>query len=84
MQDTEQGDYEAFEAHVVKRYGLLMGSHELTEALGFASLASFRQACRRRNIHIPMFKIAGRAGRFALSSDVAKWLWSMRTANNNV
>lgn len=81
QKQTKYGDYEALESQVIKQFGLLMGSNELAEALGFTSLASFRQACRRGNIHIPMFKIEGRAGRFAISSDVAKWLWKLRSLN---
>ena len=78
QEQIEQSNYETFEAHVVMRYGLLMGSNELMEALGFAALASFRQACKRGNINLPMFKIKGRSGRFALSHDVAKWIWKLR------
>lgn len=82
QENIELLNYEAFEAYVVARYGLLVGSSVLTKALGFSSQSSFRQACRRGNISITMFKIKGRAGRFALSSDVAKWIWKLRSENN--
>ena len=81
QKQTEHGNYEAFESQVFEQFGLLMGSNELARALSFTSLASFRQACRRGKIPIPMFKIEGRAGRFAISTDVAKWLWKLRSEN---
>jgi hypothetical protein len=55
------------EAKLAARYGQLMGSAALAEALGFASVSAFRQACWSGRIAIPMFNVPGRAGRFAFT-----------------
>jgi hypothetical protein len=71
-------DLSELEGKLVGRYGALMGSAALAEALGFASVNTFRQACWRTKIDIPMFNVPGRAGRFAITYDVARWLWALR------
>ena len=78
--DTQQttDDLVELEGRFVDRYGPLMGSAALAEALGFASVGAFRQACWRRKIDIPMFNVPGRAGRFAITYDVVRWLWALR------
>jgi len=67
-------------AEMAGQYGPLMGSAALARVLGFPSAGAFRQACWRGRISIPMFNVPGRTGRFALTQDVAHWLWAMREA----
>jgi hypothetical protein len=65
-------------ASLIGRYGPLMGSAALAEALGFSSVGAFRQACWRGKVNIQLFNLPGRNGRFALTQDVVRWLWAMR------
>ena len=62
------------------RYGELIGGDRLRHVLGFPTLASLKQALRRKTLTLPTFFIEGRRGRFALTSDVARWL--IKTKNN--
>lgn len=71
-------DRAELEAKLADRYGPLMGSAALAEVLGYASVGAFRQACWRGKIGIPMFAVPGRAGRFALTQDVVRWMWALR------
>jgi hypothetical protein len=73
-------DLAELEAKMDNRYGPLMGSAALADALGFSSVGAFRQACWRGKVNIPMFNVPGRSGRFALTRDVVRWLWAMREA----
>ena len=76
--DTQISDnFKHFEETVISKYGLLLSSTDLVDALGFCSLSSLRQACRRGHIKLKMFKIDGRTGKFALSTDVADYLWQL-------
>jgi hypothetical protein len=67
-------------AELAAQYGPLMDSVALARTLGFPSAGAFRQACYRGRISVPMFNVPGRTGRFALTLDVARWLWAMREA----
>lgn len=73
-------DLSELESKLARRYGPLMGSAALADALGFSSVGAFRQACWRGNIGIPLFNVPGRTGRFALTQDVGRWLWALREA----
>ncbi len=53
--------------------GLLCGE-PLRNALGFASAEAFRTAVHSGRLPVPVFKIPGRQGWFARSTDVASWL----------
>ncbi len=53
--------------------GLLCGE-PLRNALGFSSAEAFRTAVHSGRLPVPVFKIPGRQGWFARSTDVASWL----------
>lgn len=76
--DLAKEDFSHFEQEVISKYGLLMSSNDLVEILGYTSLGAFRQGRKRKKIDLKMFKMEGRAGMFALSVDVAKYLWQKR------
>lgn len=76
--DLPKEDFRHFEQIIISKYGLLMSSNELVEILGYTSLGAFRQVRKRKKIDLKMFKMDGRAGMFALSVDVAKYLWNKR------
>jgi len=76
--DNAADEFSHFEQKFIERHGDLMSSNDLVAALGFPSLGALRQARRRKSFDLKMFKIDGRAGVFALSVDVAKYLWNLR------
>jgi hypothetical protein len=59
---------------LVQRHGWLIGSAALVKALAFPSPAAFRQAAHRGKLPVRIFKIPGRKGQFALTTEVATWL----------
>lgn len=52
----------------------LLCGKALRLSLGFSSGEGFRSAVREGRVPVPLFKIPGRQGWFALESDVAAWL----------
>ncbi|MBD9477400.1 hypothetical protein [Pseudoxanthomonas sp. PXM02] len=67
-----------FEQGLLQRYGPVVGSDELRQALGYPSQDAFRQAMARGRLPVPVFTIAGRRGKYALSKDIAMWLAQLR------
>lgn len=63
---------------MLKEFGPLMGGEELRRALGYRTWAAFARAVRVNAVGIPVFEIPSRRGRFALTTDVAQWLVTMR------
>lgn len=60
------------------RYGPMLSGNDLLQALGYKTSDAFRQALSRNLIGVPVFSIAHRRGKFALSKDVAHWLARQR------
>ena len=56
------------------RHGPILGGADLAQAMGYRSLAAFRQARRRGQVEIALFTLPNRRGVFALGLDVARWL----------
>lgn len=80
--DTHGNDapnLDALERQLISSLGPVVGGSELTKALGFRSQGAFRQALARNGLPIRVFTIPGRRGRFALTSDIARWLWELRS-----
>ena len=63
---------------MVGEYGPTMSGKVLSDALGYKNYDAFRQCVVRQTVPIPLFKIEKRRGRFALSTEVAKWLAQQR------
>jgi hypothetical protein len=63
------------------RHGPILGGKPLAVALGYRSVAAFRQARRRGQITVPLFIVPHRQGWFALTQDVADWLTCLRLAS---
>lgn len=64
-----------------RRHGPMLGGMDLARALGYRSLAAFRQARRRGQVEVGLFTVPNRRGVFALGIDVARWLSHMRQAH---
>lgn len=73
----------AFEERLTKIYGPLLASRDLWKVLGYSSPAAYRQSRIRGQIPVVEFKIDGRRGRFALTRDVAVWLFETSAKANN-
>lgn len=63
------------------RNGPILGGADLAQAMGYRSLAAFRQARRRGQVEVVLFTLPNRRGVFALGLDVAEWLADARQAN---
>ena len=66
------------ERRLIEQYGPILGGKNLSNVLGFPSIAAFRQALWRKRIPVPVFSLPQRRGKFALSRDVAVWLAEQR------
>lgn len=56
------------------RHGPILGGGDLAQAMGYRTLAAFRQARRRGQVEVALFTLPNRRGVFALGLDVARWL----------
>lgn len=63
------------------RNGPILGGADLAQAMGYRSLAAFRQARRRGQVEVVLFTLPNRRGVFALSLDMARWLADARQVN---
>lgn len=69
---------------LIDRHGPLLGGITLAKTIGLPSLDALYQARRRGRLGIQTFKIDGRRGYFALTSDVADWLSAQSGKPNDV
>jgi hypothetical protein len=58
---------------------LVVGGPTLWRLLGYRTGDAFRKAAQRKTLPVPVFKLAGRQGRFALTADVASWIQTCAT-----
>lgn len=65
---------QALAQDLTSRYGHLVSGDDLRRTLGYKSPDAFRQAVARKTLPVPVFSIPHRRGKFALSSDIARWL----------
>lgn len=63
---------------LVAAYGAVLGGKDLSRALGFRTQSAFRKALERGALSIKIFQLPGRRGRFALTNELATWLWRQR------
>lgn len=59
---------------LLELYGPLVGGEALRRAMGFRSAASFERAVRNQQTSLTIFGLEGRRGKFAYTSELAKWL----------
>lgn len=65
---------EEIERNLLDRHGPMIGGRVLCAALGFSSMAAFRQALARGRVAVPIFSLPLRRGKYALAKDVAGWI----------
>lgn len=73
-----KASYECFERKLVDMLGAVVGGCVLAKALGHRTQASFRKAHQRGTIPVSTFELDGRRGRFAITTDLAGWMWRQR------
>lgn len=74
MSDRNAGYASPLAQQLMQEYGPLLPASAAMKLLGYSSTNALRQARLRRRLPIPMFKIAGRRGWFASTSEVASWI----------
>lgn len=78
---TGTTDLIAFREELVRALGPMLGGAKLAAALGYRTADAFGKAARGNRLPIPTFEIEGRRGRYAMTTDLANWLWSTRNAS---
>jgi hypothetical protein len=68
------------EEQLLGRYGPMISNDNLRIVLGYPSMEAFRQALSRQTVPVPVFGLANRRGKYALATDVARWLAKQRNA----
>lgn len=68
---------------LTEQYGHLVGGADLAKLLGFRSTDTLRKAVANGTLTLSTFTVPGRQGRFALTSDVADWLLSLRDGDTS-
>lgn len=67
----------ALEKDLLEMYGSpILSGDDLRKALGYPSLAAYRQALVRKTVPVTIFPIKHRRGKHALVKDIAFWLAS--------
>lgn len=66
-----------------RQHGPILGGEDLSKALGYRSLAAFRQARRRGQVEVELFSLPNRRGVFALGLEVARWLVKVSQSKNS-
>jgi hypothetical protein len=65
------------------RYGVVLDHVQLRQILGYRTMSAFKRAIENDRLGFKVFNIPGRRGKFALSADVAQWLWQARQEADN-
>jgi len=77
---ADTGFQPLIEAELLKLYGPVLTSQEISKILGFSTVHALRQAVLKGRLEIPLFRMAGKRGRFALTKEIASYVVSQRMA----
>lgn len=77
----ETTELATFREELTRVLGPVIGGAKLASALGYRTTDAFGKAARGKRLPIPTFEIAGRRGRYAMTQDLANWLWATRNAS---
>ena len=70
---------QALEADLLQLYrAAVIGGKDLQTAMGYRTAIAFRVAMSRNRLGVPVFKIPGRKGHWALVKDISEWMASAR------
>ena len=78
---TDEDRFERLQERLLHRFGELVGSEQLQELLGFPTRGALRQAIHRNTLGLKLFNVPGRVGKYALTCDVAEWIWDLRVGD---
>lgn len=76
--DRDSEELERLRADLLSRYGVMLDHIQLREVLGYRTASAFQRAVTLGRIGVRVFNVPGRRGKFALSADLALWLWSAK------
>ena len=68
---------------LLTQFGPTIGGNDLYGALGFKTYSAFHRGQQRGEIKVGIFKLPGRRGWFALTTDLAAWLSSQAGTGSN-
>lgn len=77
-----ENSLEELEVRLTRALGAVVGGGTLSRALGYQTQGAFRQSLARNRVPVPVFTLEGRRGRYALTADIARWLWSQRAEDD--
>lgn len=69
---------EKLEKALLESYGPVLSSCDLWKILSYKTIHAYRQARHRKTLPVAEFKMKGRRGYFALTTDIAKYLAEQR------
>lgn len=70
---------QALEGDLLQLYrAAVIGGKDLQTALGYRTAIAFRVAMSRERLGVPVFKIPGRKGHWALVKDISLWMAAAR------
>lgn len=82
MQKHQPTSGEASFVHeLVARHGEVVGGDGLRLVLGFPTIDAMKRAIARGTLPLPTFFVPGRRGRFALTVDIAKYLFEIKNTS---
>jgi hypothetical protein len=80
--DNQKNEIEALakqlKQDLLDSYGPMLFGKALLNALGYGTGDAFRHAVSRGTVPVPIFSIAKRRGKYALTKDVADWIATQR------
>lgn len=65
-------------ADLQAQFGVMLDHVQLRQVLGYRTASAFQRAIELGRLGPPVFNVPGRRGKFALTADVAEWLWRAR------
>ena len=83
LKGTEPSGLTQLRTELQDRYGVVLDHIQLREILGYRTTSAFKRAIENERLGFKVFNIPGRRGKFALSADVAQWLWQARQEAEN-
>ena len=72
-------DQQSIAQKLIENHGPIICGATLSKVMGFPTTKAFNQSRRRGSLGIKTFRIEGRRGVFALTSDLAQWIEQLAT-----
>jgi hypothetical protein len=86
MSNLSGGNHNGFEDSLISLmyqvHGPLVAKDHLWKELGYSSSVALRMAVNRSTLPVILMELPHRHGRFGLTEEIAKWLFSQRIKNS--